>query len=116
MKIVWNIMIVVGLFSMSGCNQLEGIPVIGFDSNNNPAQVWVPEKEYSNRVSSAADSLQESALPVLAKRSADSPWGLRTVVVGLGVNTQIGIGPFQIGALPRFRVVFSNSTDPTNIP
>ena len=40
-------------------------------------------------------------------------WMLRTAVIGLGVNTEVGIGPFKVAALPKFRVAFTNSTDPS---
>lgn len=116
MKILNVYMIFLICFIFSGCKILNGIPVIGSDENNNPVQLWVSEKDYVEGVLAATTAIDETTLPVLKKREADSPWLLRTVVIGIGVNTQVGIGPFQIGALPRFRMIFTNSSDPTNVP
>ncbi|MEO5971555.1 MAG: hypothetical protein ABIQ95_16645 [Bdellovibrionia bacterium] len=116
MKMLNACMIFSICFIFSGCKMVNGIPVIGSDENNNPVQLWIPEKDYVESVLAATTSIDDTTLPVLKKRETHSPWLLRTVVIGIGVTTQVGIGPFQIGALPRFRMIFTNSSDPTNVP
>jgi len=90
----------------------DGVPVIGFDEHGNPAQVEISGKEYSKRLSAVISSVPESTLEALGESSTRSGWMLRTAVVGIGVGAEIGIGPFKIGALPRARLLFSNSTEP----
>jgi len=101
------------LLALAGCNQYDGIPMIGVDSQGNPVQVFVPEKEYSERVVAVASSVNDSALPALNRQKTRPGWMVRTLTIGINASAQIGIGPFQIGAVPRFRFIFSNSTDPT---
>ena len=104
------------LLTFAGCNYYEQVPVIGVDEKGNPTQVFIPKKEYSKRVTLATSSIEESIIPVLMKRDSNPPLQLRTISMGVGVNTEIGIGPFRIGALPRFRLIFSNSSNLTNVP
>jgi len=99
---------------------MDQIPVIGTDANGNPAQVEVPGPVYSSRLNTVLTSIQDSVIPVLNERDAAAserttaqPWLLRTMAFGVGVNAEIGVGPITIGALPRTRLVFTNSTDPS---
>ncbi|MBI3543662.1 MAG: hypothetical protein HY075_10360 [Deltaproteobacteria bacterium] len=96
----------------SGCNMNE-IPLVGLDDNGNPTQVIIGKKDYSKNLGLAVNAVQDSAIPAVSRRSQSQPWLLRTIVLGLGVNTEIGIGAYKVGALPKFRVALSNSTDPT---
>ncbi|MEO5968621.1 MAG: hypothetical protein ABIQ95_01735, partial [Bdellovibrionia bacterium] len=86
---------------------------IGIDSKGNPSQVFVPEKDYSKRVIEVVSSINDSALPALNRQKIRPGWMVRTIAIGVVANVQVGIGPFQIGAVPRSRFIFSNSTDPT---
>ena len=88
------------------------IPVIGTDEYGNPTSVPIDVSEYSDRLSKALIDVQDSVIPVLNKRESRSGWMLRTIVFGIGLTTEIGIGPFKVGALPRSRLVFSNNVDP----
>ena len=98
---------------LCGCNYFDGIPMIGIDANGNPAQAFAPESEYSKRLIAVASSVQDSTLPVLNQLEGHSAWILRNISIGIGVNAEIGIGPFKIGAFPRFRMVFTNSSEPS---
>jgi hypothetical protein len=101
-----------GLFIITGCKYSDGIPVIGVDSKGNPSQVFVPEKEYSKIVVEVTSTINDSALPALNRQKTRPGFMMRTALIGVGASAQVGIGPFQIGAVPRSRFIFSNSTDP----
>jgi hypothetical protein len=89
------------------------IPVVGMDDAGEVLEATVPVPKYVERLRGAVGSVRESTLPVLARHAGGPGWRLRTMVVGLGVNAEIGIGPIlKVGATPRFRLAFSNSTDP----
>ena len=98
---------------MTGCNPESGIPVIGMDKNGNPGQVWIGGEDYTSRLGAVLTSVNDSVLPVVNAQSASKSWMLRTVTVGVGVTTEVGIGPWKVGAVPRARLIFSNSSDPT---
>ena len=114
MKIKWNILVVAcSVVALPNCNYFDGIPVIGLDSRGVAAQVFVPKSEYVKRMMAYTSSVQDSLLPVLNRHDPGSEWALRTVIFGAGVNAEVGIGPFRVGAFPRFRMIFSNSKDPS---
>lgn len=100
---------------LSSCepSNYDPFPVIGLDKDGNPAQILVPKDEYKNRLQAVTESLNDSTLLVLSRKEQSGKWKLTTLVVGFGVNTQIGIGPFQVGAFPRMRLVYSCSENPT---
>jgi hypothetical protein len=93
--------------------QAADIPVIRLDENGNPVQVKMNGKDYSDRLKATLHTMHDSTLPALHNTEANSGWGLRTVLVGVGVNAVWGIGKLvQFGANPRVRLLFTNSTDP----
>lgn len=102
----------------TSCNDPQ-LNVIGLDKNGNPGHVAVPESEYVERTTQVAEAFQDSALLALEKGSSDSQdepqWMLRTLVVGVGVNMDIGVNDLTVGVAPRFRMVFTNGTN-TPIP
>lgn len=104
------------LVAASGCMDPSDFPVIGIDADGNATQVLISENDYSSKLTATVSAYQDSALPVLQKRpvaGAAGPWMLRTVAVGIGINTEIGVGDLvKIGAAPKLRLVFSNSSDP----
>src|SRR4051812_4624307 len=101
------------LLPFSGCNLQDSIPVIGFNEKGEPAQILILEKEYTKRFTALTQSVQDSAVPVLDKHESRSAWMLRTLSFGIGMNAEIGIGPFKVGAFPRMRLIFTNSSEPT---
>ena len=113
--------ILLGIPFFLHCAYFEGIPVIGITSNGMASQVFVPKQDYSKRLLATVSSVQESALlsldyrnfPSTSPAPSNSSWSLRTLVLGIGVSSTIGIGPFSVGALPKFRIMFTNHSDPT---
>lgn len=91
------------------------IAMIGLDDSNNPVALTLSPQEYQGRLSAALIALRDAVVPSLTSgvSNAASAWKLRTVVAGVGVAAQVGIGPIvTIKAAPRFRIVFGDSTDP----
>lgn len=90
------------------------ILMVGVDNSGSPVDVLVPEAQYKANLKKALVAVETSTLPVLQNKS-ESPkgWMLRTAVIGIGVNMNIGIGEWKFGVLPRFRVGFTNSNDPS---
>ncbi len=100
-----------GLISLN--TYAADILMVGLDKNGAPVDVLVPEAEYRENLRKALTDVQTSTIPVLQNKSETSKgWLLRTAVVGIGVNMEIGIGEWKFGVLPRFRVGFSNAKDP----
>ena len=104
-------------FAFTAAADSHGIPMVGVKENGNPIEIMVPENMYSERVQTALTEVEMSTLAALSKMSlmpVSKPWMLRSVVVGLGLNMEIKLGPIiKFGALPRFRVGFSNAKEPS---
>jgi hypothetical protein len=100
------------LIFICGCNYYDGIPVIGRDLNSEAIQVFVPVEQYSVRLKTVVTHVSDSALPVLEQHQAQprskSRWALRLISFGVGVQSEMGIGPFKVGAAPAIKLVFSN--------
>ena len=97
--------------AFSACNPDE-IPLVGLDASGNSVELGVSKSKYTERMGTLISTVNESAIPALAHRPAAKALQLRTVVVGVGISTEIGLGPFKVGAVPRVRVAFTNSSDP----
>lgn len=92
----------------------DDIPMLGIAEDGSPIEIFVPESTYQERLTQAVVSLQEATLPILEQKSQTSTdWMLRSVVVGLGVRIDIGLGNLiRFGIIPRFRLAFSNHKEP----
>lgn len=117
---LWMAAVSLAGLGLMGCNLPWGakLPAIAFDSNGEPTQVMVPESEVRKRLGASFSTTADSAL--LALQSSDighfsrgQPLVLRTASVGIGILAEVGVGPFKIGATPQFRLMFSNSKEPT---
>ena len=91
----------------------EEIPLVGLDENDVPIESVVTKQEYQEKMSALLASVQQSTIPTLTQRNAGSGWRLRTVVVGIGTSVEVGVkSVLTLGFLPRFKVAFTNSSDP----
>lgn len=92
-----------------------GIPMLGQTADGKVIETSVPEGIYTDRLKTAISNVEISTLRALKQRKEDAkPFMLRSVVVGLGVNMELKVGPvIRFGALPRFRVGFSNAKEPS---
>lgn len=113
MKRIGTVILFTSAFAVTGCNHKGEIPVIGLDDQGNPVQVMVPGKTYSKHLLTYASTAQDSVVPALGRNKNKSKWMLRTVTVGIRIVTDIGIGPFRVGAVPRARLIFTNHIDPS---
>ncbi len=89
--------------------------MIGIDEQGQAIEIFVPEVVYKDKLQTAIQSVQESTTKAIQRQSSQvSNWMLRTVVVGIGVNMEIKVGPIiKLGALPRFRIAFTNAVEPS---
>lgn len=90
------------------------IPVITEDANGNPMVTEVSATEYSARYRATVSTMNDSlmnAINVSANKNMN--WHLRTIAVGIGINMEIGVGPLKVGAVPKSRLIFTNSTNPS---
>jgi len=110
-----GILSLIYLSSLYGTISMAGnILMVGVDDNGKSVEVEVPEEKYKENLKKAIVGVQMSALPTLQKKSETSKgWMLRTAVLGIGVNLEVGLGELKFGILPRFRVGFSNAKDPS---
>ena len=89
------------------------LPVITQDDQGVPIETIVSRQEYTRRLARLVAATQESVMPALKAARERQGWKLRTVVVGVGLNASLGLGPiFTLNATPRFRLGFSNNNDP----
>jgi hypothetical protein len=89
------------------------LPIITQDEQGVPIEAVVSKQEYSRRLSRLVEATQQSAMPALQALKEKQGWKLRTVLVGVGVSLGAGLGPIlQVNATPRFRLAFSNNSDP----
>ncbi len=91
------------------------IPMLGQTADGKVVEAAIPEGLYTKRLQGAIHHVEASTLKALSTKKEESKhFMLRSVVVGLGVNMEIKAGPvIKFGALPRFRVGFSNAKEPS---
>lgn len=108
-------LLVLVLFIAIGCKERRtGIAIVGLDSKGKPMDFFVDPKQYSDKLGELLSSVSDSTMPVLQDLPESKKWGLRTVLVGLGLNMEAGIEPIlKVSASPKLKVVFSNSKKPS---
>lgn len=111
MKIRWIVLMSSLAMSAVGCNG-PSIPVLGIDENGALIEKNIPSGEYSKQLGKVLFSVQDSTLPILEQKNAHFGWQLRTVVVGLGISGEGGIGPIKFGGVSRLKIAFTDSIDP----
>src|SRR5690349_19402975 len=88
------------------------ILMVGLNNKGEEVKVEVQEKKYQANLRKAITGVELSALPTLQKKSESSKgWMLRSAVLGIAVNMEVGLGEAKFGILPRFRVGFSNAKE-----
>lgn len=92
----------------------EMVPVITQDANGKPTVVEVSAKEYSLRYKSTVSTMNDSLMEALNFSAyKNQKWHLRTISVGIAVNMEFGVGTMKVGAVPKSRLIFTNSTNPS---
>lgn len=91
----------------------ERVPVITQDANGKPMVVEVSAKEYSLRYKSTVSTMNDSLMEALNYSAhKNQQWHLRTISVGIAVNMEFGVGTMKVGAVPKSRLIFTNSINP----
>ncbi len=92
-------------------NATEVVPVVAVNDAGEVVEFAMEKPTYIAQMKATTEAVNDSVLPSLTSKA--SPWMLRTVVVGLGLGIEIGLGPvIQLKGTHRFRLVYSNSIDP----
>jgi hypothetical protein len=103
------------LISLMSTTAMAEMTMLGVAEDGSEIETTIPESRYKEQLKKALHSVQDSTLAVLQRNSVKAPsWLLRTVVVGLGLKMEFGVGPIvQVGVLPRFRLAFTNNKEPS---
>ena len=108
--------IALGLFCVAFMGCQETVSLLALNDKGEVVQQQMSQSEYQGQLKELSASVQESALPSLRKTSSGGNWGLRTVVVGIGLKLDFSVGPILgVGFNPGMRFAFSNSVKP-NVP
>lgn len=105
-----------GLSVMSAGAASSEVVMVGLDEQNQPLTVEVPRAKFVGNLTSAVKDVNGAAIQAITARSEKEggKWLLRSVVVGVGVNAEAGVGPIlRVGVLPRFRLGFSYAREPS---
>ncbi len=109
-----NLFMLLSLASLLvGCSP-SGIPIMGLDDNNNYYEYIVEDSDYASTVAELTTVANTSLQPSLQNAVTQTAgWQLQTIVLGLGLKMEGGVGPILTGSIqPRFRLAFSNSSSP----
>lgn len=99
--------VILGLLFVSVALQAEqNVYLIGADENNKEViyKTNVPSLQHS--LSKALNAQKTMALDVLEKNNDESSWKLSKFTLGLGVEGEAGIGPWNLGVAVKQRLVF----------
>ena len=89
------------------------IPVISGAADGSETMRMLPQSAYSRVVADAVGAVHESVLPQLQCAPDSGAWRLHTVIVGVGIAAQVGLGPiFSITAKPRIRLLYTRADAP----
>ena len=90
----------------------SSIPVVGTDGQGRSIDEEVPETEYSEHLQAIVTTVNDSMTEALSKQNAVASWKLTSVVVGIGLSAEVGVGPIiKAKIAPRFRILFSKNND-----
>jgi hypothetical protein len=120
MRLPWLRYLWIGLIVGIVCGVLtngqaseEVLRRVGIDESGQPIDEAVDSGQYRKEFRAIVDSVADSSLGVLNRPATPARWQLQTLVVGVGVGMEFGVGPIlKVKATPRLRVVLSRSDDP----
>ena len=87
--------------------------VVGNNDDGSAIEQTIPSGEYSTELAASTSTVADSLQSALTSQINVTNWKLTSVVVGVGIGAQVGIGPIiSVKASPRFRMVFSRNSNP----
>lgn len=84
------------LTSIATC-RADAIPMIGVKENSTVVIQHVPTDHYIKSLKATKEALDSQLMQGLSAHQDKGVWKLHKVVIGLGVQGEIGFGPFRIG-------------------
>ena len=92
---------------------VDSLRRIGIGPGGETIDEEVDASTYGKEFQAIVGSVSDSSLEALNRPDSKKHWKLQTLVVGVGLGAEFGVGPvLKVKASPRLRVVFSRSTDP----
>lgn len=89
------------------------IPVVSEDGEGKSLAEEISSEEYSDELKAMVSTVNDSMTEALVTQDTIASWKLTTVMVGVGISAEVGIGPIvRVRAVPRFRLAFSKNDDP----
>ncbi len=106
---------------LPSADEPETLPVVAAFDTGETMEEWVPSRTISENTGTLLAELDASVTlalgstardPLARARDAAREGSLVTVVVGAGIEAQIGLGSLiKVSAAPRLRVAFSKGDD-----
>lgn len=98
------------LFLCSPLFAKQGVYVIGEDSEKKEVVFNVNPHNLKSSLEEALDLQSVYALNALNASSDQSQWKLKKFTIGLGVEGEAGIGPWNLGLAIKQRLVFKKNS------
>lgn len=103
--------LLVGLLIVSSNIFGQDVYLIGADKNNNEIIYKSNAHSIHSSLQKTVEAQKEMALDVLAKNQDQSSWKLKSFTLGLGLEGEAGIGPWNLGLAVKQRLVFKRSEE-----
>ena len=89
------------------------IPLITVSASGEEQVTKMPAVDYRKHLNKIFPAVETAVLPAARQTANSNPWGLRTVVVGVGLKLGLGGSVIGWGANAGIRLAFSNSAKPS---
>lgn len=100
---------------LSACK--SDLSVLGRDQKGTPIRSWADSSQYEKKLVHSIGSLTDSTLAALEESSTQTKnWELQLIVLGAGLDANVGFGPFKVGVQPGIRAFFTNTPTPPPLP
>ena len=115
MKAPLSIFLLLLLLALTGCK--GRLALLGLSDKDNAVQSLVDEDRYQEKLVRGILHVEDSVLDA-AERTAghEKKWQLQLIAVGVGLNADVGVGPFRLGVTPGVRAFFTNTPTPPPLP
>jgi hypothetical protein len=97
------------LFVNCAINAGQDVYLIGASSGNKEVIHKTNVSSLQQSLSKALDAQKTMALDVLDRNKDESSWELKKFTLGLGIEGEAGIGPWNLGLAVKQRLVFKKT-------